>query len=228
MSQRRVLTARCASGVAVARYYDPQTAQFLTRDPIEAITGSAYGYAGGSPLDGSDPSGLCSLFSWGGDGCVAAAAAAVPGGGNLDSALTSFVSFGDQVTLGASRAVRHHIGLAGAVDECSGAYNSPVVTGAAMVAMLADGEGEALAAKSVASMADEGRLIAGPGGAPFRDVARVVEQYGGSAQEWAKMSSRKFVDAAGRSFETHWVQNLVTGARTEFKTKFLQGLGYYG
>ena len=42
-----------------ARYYDPTTAQFLTRDPLVALTGSAYGYAGGNPITGSDPTGLC-------------------------------------------------------------------------------------------------------------------------------------------------------------------------
>ncbi len=41
-----------------ARYYDPATAHFLTRDPLEALTRSAYGYAGSSPLNASDPSGL--------------------------------------------------------------------------------------------------------------------------------------------------------------------------
>jgi hypothetical protein len=74
-------------------------------------------------------------------------------------------------------------------------------------------------------MAEEGRLIAGPGGAVFRDVARVVDEYGGSADQWAKMSSRAFADSAGRRFETHWVQNLVTGERVEFKTKLIGGGG---
>jgi RHS repeat-associated protein len=41
-----------------ARYYDPTTAQFLTRDPIEALTRSAYGYAGNNPINMIDPSGL--------------------------------------------------------------------------------------------------------------------------------------------------------------------------
>jgi len=41
-----------------ARYYDPATAQFLTRDPADAVTRSAYGYVNGSPLNGTDPSGL--------------------------------------------------------------------------------------------------------------------------------------------------------------------------
>ena len=44
-----------------ARYYDPTTTQFLTRDPLEPSTRSAYGYVAGSPLDASDPSGLCDL-----------------------------------------------------------------------------------------------------------------------------------------------------------------------
>ena len=44
-----------------ARYYDPATTQFLTRDPLETQTRSAYGYAAGSPLDSSDPTGLCDL-----------------------------------------------------------------------------------------------------------------------------------------------------------------------
>jgi RHS repeat-associated protein len=42
------------------RYYDPATASFLTRDPLNATTRSAYGYTGGNPLNHVDPSGLCS------------------------------------------------------------------------------------------------------------------------------------------------------------------------
>lgn len=42
----------------INRYYDPGTAQFLTVDPAYASTGSRYGYVGGDPLDGVDPSGL--------------------------------------------------------------------------------------------------------------------------------------------------------------------------
>ena len=45
-----------------ARYYDPATAQFLTRDPMAAATRSAYGYVGNDPLNQDDPLGLCS--SW--------------------------------------------------------------------------------------------------------------------------------------------------------------------
>ncbi|WP_167306012.1 RHS repeat-associated core domain-containing protein [Cellulomonas shaoxiangyii] len=41
-----------------ARYYDPTTAQFLTRDPLEATTGNPYGYTDGNPLQYTDPLGL--------------------------------------------------------------------------------------------------------------------------------------------------------------------------
>lgn len=41
-----------------ARYYDPATQQFLTVDPLLALTEQAYNYATGSPLNATDPSGL--------------------------------------------------------------------------------------------------------------------------------------------------------------------------
>jgi RHS repeat-associated protein len=44
-----------------ARYYDPTTARFLTRDPLVSITREAYAYVGGSPLNAVDPSGLFSF-----------------------------------------------------------------------------------------------------------------------------------------------------------------------
>jgi RHS repeat-associated protein len=41
-----------------ARYYDPQTAQFLTRDPLVPLTQEPYGYSMGNPLNWADPLGL--------------------------------------------------------------------------------------------------------------------------------------------------------------------------
>jgi len=43
-----------------ARYYDPTTAQFLTVDPLAAVTGARYSYASGNPISQSDPSGAIS------------------------------------------------------------------------------------------------------------------------------------------------------------------------
>jgi len=48
------------------RYYDPTTGNFLTRDPIEGLTRSAYGYVGGNPLNLTDPLGLAP-WDWAGD-----------------------------------------------------------------------------------------------------------------------------------------------------------------
>jgi RHS repeat-associated protein len=44
-----------------ARYYDSAAAQFLTRDIAIGATRSPYAYVGGSPLNATDPSGLCGL-----------------------------------------------------------------------------------------------------------------------------------------------------------------------
>jgi len=41
-----------------ARYYDPDSGQFITRDPLVSSTRDAYGYAGRSPLNATDPTGL--------------------------------------------------------------------------------------------------------------------------------------------------------------------------
>jgi RHS repeat-associated protein len=45
-----------------ARYYDPATAQFLSRDPAVAVTDEPYGYTGGDPLNTTDPLRLCHGF----------------------------------------------------------------------------------------------------------------------------------------------------------------------
>lgn len=44
-----------------ARYYDPATAQFMTRDPLASVTRQQYLYAGDDPLNAWDPTGL---FTW--------------------------------------------------------------------------------------------------------------------------------------------------------------------
>jgi len=44
--------------VGVDRYYDPQTGQFLSVDPMVQATQQAYIYAGDDPVDGTDPNGL--------------------------------------------------------------------------------------------------------------------------------------------------------------------------
>jgi len=49
-----------------ARWYDPQTAQFMSVDPDVRQTQQPYSYANDDPINGTDPTGLCGgLSSWG-------------------------------------------------------------------------------------------------------------------------------------------------------------------
>jgi RHS repeat-associated protein len=41
-----------------ARYYDPATGQFISRDPLTAMTGTPYSYVDNNPLNDTDPNGL--------------------------------------------------------------------------------------------------------------------------------------------------------------------------
>ena len=52
-----------------ARYYDPATGQFITRDPVASLTRSPYSYAANNPLTFTDPSGLY-CWSWSMDGAL--------------------------------------------------------------------------------------------------------------------------------------------------------------
>ncbi len=45
-----------------ARWYDPQSGQFASRDPAFSQTNQAYAYAGDDPISGFDPTGLCGGF----------------------------------------------------------------------------------------------------------------------------------------------------------------------
>jgi RHS repeat-associated protein len=63
-----------------ARYYDPNTQQFLTVDPIADQIGQPYGYGGDNPVNAVDPTGLCAanskkgvIWDWSNDECYAEA-----------------------------------------------------------------------------------------------------------------------------------------------------------
>jgi RHS repeat-associated protein len=53
-----------------ARVYDPATAQFLSVDPFAAVTGAPYSYAGDSPINEVDPTGLSSTAEGLGEGGI--------------------------------------------------------------------------------------------------------------------------------------------------------------
>jgi hypothetical protein len=73
-------------------------------------------------------------------------------------------------------------------------------------------------------MGQVGETMAGVGGrVAFQDAQRVAQQYGGNAADWVKKTSSSYTSRDGTRFETHWVENVVTGQRVEFKTKFPGG-----
>ena len=72
-------------------------------------------------------------------------------------------------------------------------------------------------------MGETGNAFAGTGtDTIFRDAQNYVEKYGGSADNYVKMTSdTKYAMPDGRTFETHWVENTLTGDKYDMKTKFI-------
>ena len=88
------------------RYYNPSTGQFISVDPLVAATQQPYAYAGGDPIDNTDPTGLCGGPL--GIGCIAEDAGNFLAGG------------ASALTLGASTSFLQDIGIN--PDQCSAAY----------------------------------------------------------------------------------------------------------
>jgi RHS repeat-associated protein len=101
-----------------ARSYDPATAQFLSRDPLTAVTGAPYTYAADNPLNASDPTGL-DVFEAIGEGIA---------------------GWGDTITFGGTNWVREELGINN-INTCSSAYQAGGVAGLA-TGVLIPGEGE--------------------------------------------------------------------------------------
>jgi len=109
-----------------ARVYDPATAQFLTRDPLAAISGEPYSYAGDNPLNASDPTGL--IFG-------------IPGTPSWEEVGEGIAGWGDTITFGATKWAREQLGDEN-VNTCSTAYQAGGYTGLATAALI-PGEDEA-------------------------------------------------------------------------------------
>nr|WP_225584871.1 RHS repeat-associated core domain-containing protein [Acidovorax sp. ACV01] len=206
------------------RTYAPSTGRYTQGDPIGFNGGwNRFGYAEQNPLFFTDPNGLCPI-------CVGVFAMA-----EVTMLLHSAAM--DPVPLpGSSIAARSSVGAAmvGQAIPASVAKITPVVqainhgidTGAYCSAKGLDtGAGTVLKLKNMLAsqgqMAEVGTVMAGPGGrVAFRGAQRVADDFGGDAADWVKKTSSSFADGKGTKFETHWVENIRTGQRVEFKTKF--------
>uniref|UniRef100_UPI003218032E RHS repeat-associated core domain-containing protein n=1 Tax=uncultured Arthrobacter sp. TaxID=114050 RepID=UPI003218032E len=108
-----------------ARFYDPATGQFLTRDPLEAVSGQPYLYAGGDPVNAIDPEGLLSI--------------SIP---SLRDVSNAAAGFGDTASFGLTSKIRQAIG-SDYVDYCAGAYTGGGLAGGAVGAATSVGAGVA-------------------------------------------------------------------------------------
>lgn len=120
-----------------ARVYDPATAQFLSSDPLKAITGEPYAYAGDNPLNASDPTGL--IFG-------------ISGTPSWEEVGEGVAGWGDTITFGATNWVREELGINN-VNTCSTAYQAGGYAGLA-TAVVIPGEGEGELAAEGARIAE--------------------------------------------------------------------------
>jgi RHS repeat-associated protein len=109
-----------------ARNYDPATGQFLSVDPLDAISGEPYAYADDNPLNASDPTGL--IFG-------------IAGTPSWEELGEGVAGWGDTITFGATNWVREELGNNN-INPCSAAYQAGGYAGLG-TAVLIPGEGEA-------------------------------------------------------------------------------------
>ena len=73
----------------------------------------------------------------------------------------------------------------------------------------------------------ENRVIAGAGSnVAIKDIERITKTYGGTEEDWAKLSSKKIEYKEGTlvstriiKIEIHWYENIKTGEKVEAKPK---------
>jgi RHS repeat-associated protein len=193
-----------------ARYYDPTTAQFLTRDPVEALTGAPYAYVEGNPLNGSDPSGLmCLIGHNAGGGCRGANFAAQSGAaytGWMDSILPT-------------KWVRDHLGIDPGV-ECTEEYQAaanlawgPPMPGKQVGMVVPGGVGGDGAAASSLSMSEKIVGQMGPRGWSEALMQETVENPAATHSVWDFTSgTRQAATAYARSDGSYVVVNDSTNA----------------
>jgi RHS repeat-associated protein len=100
------------------RYYDARTGRFTQEDPIGLAGGmNLYGFAGGDPVNYSDPFGLCPQWL---DGTPC----------TLQDGANFAAGFGDALSLGLTSIVRQVTPGGDGVDYGSGQYTTGVLAGA--------------------------------------------------------------------------------------------------
>ncbi|MDY6805442.1 MAG: hypothetical protein SXA11_16765 [Cyanobacteriota bacterium] len=65
----------------------------------------------------------------------------------------------------------------------------------------------------------EGKIIFNGLRKPLRYAPQLVANYGGSPEDWDKMTTKQSAVIDGASVQVHWYQNNKTGQNVEFKFK---------
>jgi len=150
--------------------------------------------------------------------------------GNLNASAGAFdggVPFGRQI--------RNALGLTGGIDENSSEYknSSAVSAGVVIGTSMLDGAGEVKLSEEVVGlgkqlasdsqladvMSGDGKAIMGAGtGRALNDAQSLAKEYGGSASDWAKVSSSAYKAKDGSIIEVHAYQNIRTGQVVEAKS----------
>jgi RHS repeat-associated protein len=143
-----------------ARFYDPATGQFLSRDPADAATRSAYGYVGDNPLNGTDPSGLVGIPGTG--YCIAIADPSCDNsgtqqwGGEVLAGAGNALTFGQGVDLMAKAMGKGGNFTATHVSSCSSAYQAGKIGGAVFALLFIGADIFGDAATEAAGVAEAG------------------------------------------------------------------------
>lgn len=178
------------------RVYDPKTAQFLTVDPLKAITREPYSYAGDNPLTYADPTGL--IFG-------------IPGTPSWEEAGEAVAGWGDTITFGATKWVREQIGDEN-VDTCSGAYQTGGVAGLA-TGVFIPGEDDAEAGEA-AEWAWKTRADEGADGG--------ISEYGKERLEGETISTAHRVELEDEVIHQHQTHIGKYGGERQFPNEWIQ------
>ncbi len=136
-----------------AREYDPSTAQFMSVDPLVALTGEPYSYVGDNPLTFSDPTGRCGF--WCVTGIVAGGIALGTGIGEVAAGGAAIGG----VSLGVISAVSGGLGAVADTKECAG--GSSIACVGAGVGVVATGGAGAVAFGAVTGATAAGATAIG-------------------------------------------------------------------
>ena len=201
-----------------ARYYDPATGQFLTRDPLEDLSGQPYVYAGGDPINSIDPLGLWPSLSEIGMGISSGAAGVLDGvSGGLSTTLAGKVfgfdvecaDFGTTFDVTSVIAANTPWGRVG-----KGVRGIRAIKGA----KGAKGAVPAVARTQPQNLAEKLALDEAMGGAGTRIMKGKINDPRYPEDVWAKMQ-HVHENPGGTKTVIHYWENLQTGAREGLKFK---------